>query len=220
MKTPGHFARGGFTLIEMIVTLSIFLLLVGAVFEIFDATLQSAGTLQDGQARADQAEALGAWLRESFLSLPANGSIFSYRREGAPFDVSDVIWGSADQYNALDLHLQPDGHYSLRLAVSQPKDNDATVGEESAFAREVLNNDPALSWRVLLHDVTTADWRFLVPNDPQWHDATSGNRELIVQFSFQQAGATQPAVTDCWIPPLTAPGNAALTAPNNVTANP
>ena len=196
MKPTPTAGRRGFTLIEMIITLCVFLLLAGAVFNIFNATLQGVAGLQDDQDQADQTEALHAWLAASFLAVPEGGLFVSYRRENSPFDVSNLVWQSGRQLEALDLSLQPNGHYTLRLAVASPA-LDATD-----FERAVLQDDPSLAWRPLVHDIVAADWRFRGRSDQDWEQAAPGGRELLVQFTYQVAGTRRAVVDDCWIPPL------------------
>jgi prepilin-type N-terminal cleavage/methylation domain-containing protein len=234
-----HFhARGGFTLIEMIITLCIFVMLAAAVFGIFGATLESVGSLQDDQSREDQAEALGAWLKQSFLALPADGVVLSLHREGAPFQVADLIWGDGNQVQALDLHLQPNGNYTLRLAAYSPATATASGASAAAktfaaqagssgsfaartFAAEVSNDDPSLEWRPLIRDIKTADWRFRPANITEWQDIAPGDRQVqLIELNFQIAGSRTGVTDDFWIPPLQPANNPALAPAVSVTANP
>ena len=220
MKARPPLARGGFTLIEMIITLSVFLLLASAIFSIFGATLQSADTLQDDQNREDQSEALGAWLRQSLLALPAEGTLVSYHRNDRPFRVSGIIWGTGADLRALDLQAQANGHYLLRFATANVDDT-ATGPTETAgytpaltkFQTQVFDDDPALSWRVLVRDLQSADWRFRVVNATDWTDIATSGKPLLVELTFQPAGAGSAIVDDFWIPPVQAAGLPALVAP-------
>jgi prepilin-type N-terminal cleavage/methylation domain-containing protein len=213
MKAPARSARGGFTLIEMIITLSIFLLLAAAVFEIFSATMQGASALQDDNDRGDRAEAMAGWLKKTFLELPAANAVISYQRENIPFDVADVVWAGANNLNMLDLHLQPDGRYTLRLTVAA-----SGTTNLSTFTTKVLQDDPSLSWRTLLTDLTTADWRFRPQGSLVWVDSSPGGRPEVVQFTFQAAGAAHAVVDDCWIPQLIP--TTALIPAAGITSNP
>lgn len=217
----------GFTLIEMMITLCIFLLLAGAVFGIFTATLQSVAILQDNQDRGDRIEALGAWLRQQMLDLPASGTVTSYHRDGMPFPVSGIIWGGGADFQALDLHLQPDGNYSLRLAAYQssaPSSGLAIMGATGTaplaqFRDEIVRDDGVIAWRLLVRDLKTADWRFRSFNETRWQDVVSGQKPAIAEFVFQPAGG--PIITDdFWIPPTQAVNSTATMAPPVVSSNP
>lgn len=224
MNARSSKSRSGFTLIEMIITLCVFILLAGAIFSIFGATLQGATTLQDDQTRSDQTEALGAWLRESFLSLPAEGMLISYHRESDAFHVSGVIWDAGDQLRALDLQQEANGNYLLRLAVGP--ETLAGTGPDIAgqtgtasytaalvkFRTAVFNDDASLPWRILVRELKSADWRFRAANSVTWMDSSSAGKPLLAEFTFQPAGSDQPIVDDFWIPPVQAP-NMGLAAP-------
>jgi prepilin-type N-terminal cleavage/methylation domain-containing protein len=224
IRSPG--SRRGFTLIEMVITLCVFVLLAAAVFGIFSATLESASSLQDNQARNDQTEALGAWLKRSLLDLPASGAIVSYRRDGFPFHVTGLVWGAGEDLQALDLQLQSNGEYTLRLAAYQPSASaNQSIGATGAaalsqFVDQVQKDDPTLAWRPLVRDIKSADWRFLAFNTPQWLDTVAAvQKPAIVELTFQVGGAASPVTDDFWIPPTVPAGNLAIPT-TAVSANP
>jgi prepilin-type N-terminal cleavage/methylation domain-containing protein len=227
MKTRTSPVPSGFTLIEVVITLCVFVLLAAAVFSIFGATLESAAGLQDNQARNDQTEALGAWFKRSLLDMPANGTVVSYRRDDIPFHVAGLVWGAGNDLRALDLHLQANGEYTLRLAAYQPSSSSSyQVGGLTGllalpqFVNEVERDDSALAWRTLVHDLKAADWRFLPFNTDQWLDASLGQKPAIVELTFQQAGATAPVTEDFWIPPTQLPRGVAIPTTPAVSSNP
>jgi prepilin-type N-terminal cleavage/methylation domain-containing protein len=211
---PANDGKRGFTLIEVIITLSIFLLLAAAVFGIFTATLESVAGLQDNQNQSDQAEALGAFLKKSLMDLPPEGNIFSYHRDGAPFKVSGLIWGAGTNLRAIDMQAQANGYYTLRLATYTPPAQ-ATVTPSDDFRQQVLANDASLSWRPLVRDIRTADWRFRAYGIPQWNDQATAQKPVLAEFTMQLAGATSPITDDFWIPPTQSAANpvAAAVAP-------
>ncbi len=206
--------RGGFTLIEMIITLCVFLMLAGAIFSIFGATLEGTSTLQDDQNRSDSADALSAWLRESLLELPAQGTLLSYHREHQPFHVSGVIWGEGAQLRALDLQPQANGNYLLRYCVSPVSVQETGFAgltgtgldaqDLAKFQNLVMADDSSLNWRVIVRDLKAADWRFRQPSALVWDDVSSG-KPLFAELTFQLAGKADPVVDDFWIPPVQLP---------------
>jgi prepilin-type N-terminal cleavage/methylation domain-containing protein len=225
MTTRFHPARKGFTLIEMVIALSVFVMLAGAVFGIFSATLQSVAVLQDNQNRNDRTEALGAWLKREMLDVPASGTIVSYHRDGAPFHVSGIVWGAGQDLQALDLHLQANGEYTLRLAAYRPSSSGLVLAGQTGtissqvgqFTSQVIRDDDALVWRTLVRDLKTADWRFLAPNQTQWQDVTAGPKPIVAELTFQPAGTSAAVTDDFWIPPTQGTGNQVLPA---VSVNP
>jgi prepilin-type N-terminal cleavage/methylation domain-containing protein len=203
--------RRGFTLIEVIITLSIFILLAAAVFGIFTATLESVAGLQDNQNQGDEVEALGAFLKKTFIDLPPEATIVSYHRDSVPFKVSGLIWGSHDNLHALDTQLQPNGFYTLRTASYTPP---ATTPPEplSTFQRQILTDDPSLFWRPLVRDIRSADWKFRTFGSPQWQDQTAGPKPALAEFAMQLAGANAVITDDFWIPPTQPAGNPVIAA--------
>ena len=222
--------KAGFTLIEVIITLCVFILLAAAVFGIFSATLESSSTLQDELSRKDSSEALGGWLRQSLLDLPASGTLTSYSRPGSPFHVSGIVWGAGEDLRALDLQLQSNGLYTLRLTTYQPSGNsgigaNGVIGPSvmmSQFTAEVVRDDGSLTWRPLVRDLKAADWRFRGFGGTNWQDAARGPKPVLAEFVFQISGTSSPVTEDYWIPPtqpLLNPIAGASTAPT-VTATP
>ena len=229
MNAHPRSARGGFTLIEMIITLCVFVMLAASVFGIFSATLESAGALEDNQNRQDQVEALAAWFKQEMLELPASGTVASYHRDNIPFHVAGFIWGSGENFQAVGLQLQANGNYALRLTAYQPASSNqlrvagltGTSAALSQFMGELTQDDPTLVWRPLVHDLKAADWRFLQFNTTQWQDQVAGFKPAIVEITFQPAGALASITDDFWIPPTQPAGNLAIsTPPTVVSANP
>ena len=223
MNTQPPQNRRGFTLIEMMITLGVFLLLAGAVFQIFGATLTGAGELQDNQSREDKTEAFGAWLKHQFLALPAAGLVASYHRDGSLLRTTCLVWGPSGDLQALDLHTQPDGRYTLRLAQCPPSDTEADLPaavRSDAFARQVMADDPALEWRPLLRDLTSGSWRFRSGGAHVWQDTANGDRESVIEFDFKAAGAAVDVTEDCWVPPVQPARLPPGLTSNTVTANP
>ena len=224
MKTCSRSKASAFTLIEMIITLSVFLLLAGAIFSIFGATLQSAATLQENQNREDSSQALAAWLRHIFIGLPADGVLFSYHRESESSGVSGIVWGSGNDLHALDVVAQPNGLWELRLAAYQSDNSQSEASMQAAvvaaFQTQILNHEQELTWRPLLRDLKRVSWQFRGVNSTTWVDATSGSKPNLVQLVFQPAGMLNEVVDDFWLPPLVPAGNPALPiATPSVSAN-
>ena len=198
---------GGFTLIEMMITLAIFVLLAGAVFGLMTGVLQGTSTLQDNQDRRDQVAALNAFLKKKLSELPAASTIGSYQRgNGEGLTQNGIIFGTRNFAAVIDAKLQANGYYALRLTTftteagtDQPQD-----------ARQVLQlgvtaDDPTLTWTPLMGDIKTLDWKFLDFNSTVWVDLWSGsNKPNLVEFSMQPAGDLQLTTMDFWVPKIEA----------------
>jgi type II secretory pathway pseudopilin PulG len=198
---------GGFTLLEMMITLTIFILLAAAVFGIMTGVLQSTSTLQDNQNRRDQAAALNAFLKKKLGEMPVASTLSSYQRgDGEGLAQNGIIFGTANLATAIDAKAQPNGYYALRLAIftteagqGQPQD------ARQVLQQAVTTDDPTLAWIPLMGDIKTLDWKFQDFNAILWVDLwNSSAKPNLVEFSMQPAGDLQPATMDFWLPKIDA----------------
>jgi prepilin-type N-terminal cleavage/methylation domain-containing protein len=204
---PAFARRGarGFTLLEMMLTLTIFLLLAGAVYGILTGVLEGSNTLLDNQSHRDEIAALNSYLNDQICTLPAQGTLFSYLRgQGEGLNQSGIIFGTANGATALDGTLQPNGLYTLRVTTFLTSGQPGEPQDARAYLQTaVTGNDPSLSWRTLMKDIKTLDWKFQDANGSDWVEqwVTNGNPNL-VEFSLQGAGDLTPVTMDFWIPAI------------------
>jgi prepilin-type N-terminal cleavage/methylation domain-containing protein len=215
MKFGNERNPSGFTLLEMMMTLAIFVLLVAAVFTLMSGTLASANTLQQNQFRNDETSALTAYLKRQLTSLPVASTIVSYQRgDGEGLVQNGLVFGTVNSATAIDATVQPNGYYTLRVATLTT--GASTGGEVQTDARQTLmqsvtTNDPTLVWTKLMSDVKTVDWKFLDFNQTVWVELwSSGTKPNLVEFDMQPAGDLNPTTMDFWIPKIdpVATGNA------------
>jgi prepilin-type N-terminal cleavage/methylation domain-containing protein len=206
-----------FTLVEMVITMAIFVLLAGAVFGIITGVLQSADVLQDNQNRRDEIMALQEFLKTQLDAMPANATFHSYQRgNGDGLSVNGIIFGTAGLLTAIDAKAQPNSLYTLRVATFSTSGDD--IHAANVFDKAVTGDDDSLNWRDLIRDVKSVDWKFMAQNASLWTDnwpLTTTTKPNLVEFSIQLAGEAQPAVADLWIPPIA--GTQLLASP--VSAN-
>lgn len=218
-----------FTLMEMLVTMSVFILLSGAVFGIITATFKGVSTLEDDQGRRDQIVALHAFLGKQITGITPETSIVSYRRgDGDGLEINGIILGQRNQIAAIDAAIQPNGYYTLRLCRFAPGNYNRATGLTGTqfdtfrfFQTLVEKDDASLTWVPLVRDVTKLSWKFQDLNNPQWFDRWTDpmRRPVIVEFAVQQAGGTlQPVTMDFWVPNMLQPGE--QLALRNAAANP
>jgi len=206
MSLPTEFRKkaGGFTLMEMMITLAIFVMLSAAVFEIITGVLQSASALQDNQNRRDQLVALHDYLNRQWRGLPAKGVLISYRRgDGDGLKQNGVIFGEGQQLTALDAVLQANGYYTLRLTAFDPSAAPNVVASPVLIFEAALTRaDPGLVWTPLIHDVRHVEWKFQILNMTEWEEMWSdqNSKPNLVEFTMEQAGDLRPATMDFWIP--------------------
>jgi prepilin-type N-terminal cleavage/methylation domain-containing protein len=201
----------GFTLLEMMITLAVFVLLAAAVFGLMTGVLQSTSTLQDNSNRRDQIEALNAYLKNQLGGMSATGTLASYQRgDGEGLTQNGIIFGNPNRATAIDAKIQSNGYYALRLTTfttsagpDQPQD------ARQVLQQAVTTDDPSLIWSSLMGDIKTLHWKFQNFNVTQWLDLWSGgSKPNLVEFSLQPAADLQPTTMDFWLPKI----NSAATA--------
>lgn len=199
---------GGFTLLEMVITLGIFILLATAVFGLMTGVLESTSTLQDNQNHHDQIVALNAYLKNKLTSMPAVGTLVSYQRgTGDGLLQNGIVYGLATQASAIDAKPQANGYYLLRLTTYIPPTGPGQLPQDArqVLLQAVTADDPTLVWTPLITDLKTLDWRFLDFNATLWVDIWgSASKPNLVEFSMQPAGDLQPTTMDFWIPKVDA----------------
>jgi prepilin-type N-terminal cleavage/methylation domain-containing protein len=203
----------GFTLVEMVITLTVFVLLSAMIFGIITGVLSSAGSLQDNQNRADQNMALESFLKKRLTELPSQSVLISYRRgDGEGLDQNGVILGTDDLRSAIDAKIQPNGLYTLRIATFSSGGN---LANSSAFDQAVSGNDSSLSWTPLVTDIKTISWKFRDANVPRWVDQWDGlsTKPDLIEVTVQIAGDLHPSVMDFWLPHISNPPAPVLPTP-------
>jgi len=199
--------RTGFTLLEMMITLAIFILLASAVFGIMTGVLQGTSTLQDNSNRRDQVAALNAFLNKKLAEMVAASTLVSYQRgDGDGLVQNGIVFGTANLATAIDAKAQPNGYYALRLATFATE----AASNQPQDARQVLQlavttDDPTLAWTPLMGDLKTLDWKFLDFNQTVWVELwSSSSKPNLLEFSMQPAGDLQPTTMDFWLPNIAA----------------
>jgi prepilin-type N-terminal cleavage/methylation domain-containing protein len=220
---PSRCRTRGFTLLEMMITLAIFILLVGAVFGLMTGVLESTSTLQDSQNRREQMTALNTFLRNKLTTLPARYSVVSYERgAGEGLTQDGVIYGNASAASAVDAKMQANGFYTLRVCnYAVDTSQDAPQDARQVLQQMVTSDDPTLVWTPLLADVKTLDWKFQDNNATDWVEIwNSGTKPNLIEFTLQAAADIQPVTMDFWLPPIQAPtlGAARQAARTSTTA--
>jgi len=207
---------GGFTLLEMVITLGIFVLLCASVFGILTGVLQGTASLQANQDHHDQIERLNAFLKKKLKDLPAESTVISYRRgEGEGLNQNGIIFGQDQQLTAIDAKQQANGYYMLRIANFDPSTMPPNVVASPTLIFETdVTNDTRVVWTPLIKDIAKIEWKFQQLNVTDWMDAWSdpGNTPNLIEFSIQQATSSRPTIMDFWLPRL-------LSAKNNTGGN-
>ncbi len=205
---PFRCRAGGFTLMEMMITMAIFILLVAAVFALMTGVLESTASLQDTQNRREETTALYAFLKQKLTTLPAHYTVVSYQRgDGEGLTQNGVLYGNATQASVVDAKVQDNGYYTIRFATYAVDTAESTSTDARQVMQQlVTTDDPSLTWRKLVTDIKTLDWKFQDFNDPNWSEIwTSSTEPNLIEFTMQPAAETQLVTMDFWLPAIQAP---------------
>jgi hypothetical protein len=209
MKSARFFsrARRGFTLVEMVVTLGVFILLAASVFGILSAILQSSTGLADDQFREDEAGALTGYLQHKFRHIAEGGLMLTYRRTGQE-QGPGLVFGTAAEMVALEPAVAANGFCLLReTRFVPPRDSQLDARTQALLLeRLVLRDDDGLVWTPLLRDVRTLAWRFQDARQPVWTRILPevGAQPALIEMTLEIAGDRHARTADFWIPTIDA----------------
>lgn len=153
----------GFTLVEMILALGIFVLLAGAIFASVQAVTTASAVLGEEQVRARRLDAFLSWCRQGFRNLPARAEVLLRTRDtGAAGLAVDLLIRRAPgafslgEFDAqgpdLVLSALPDGRGGATLSVARYPG--------SWNLNEITQNLREEDWVPLLRDIRLLRWTF------------------------------------------------------------
>lgn len=215
--------RNGFTLMEMVITLAVFIMLASAVFGLMTGVFESTSTLLDNQTRRDDIAALNAYLKNQVGTLTANSTLVSYQRgDGEGLTQNGILYGTADVATAIDAKVQSNGYYTLRQATfTVTPDPTSPQDARQILMQSVTTDDPSLIWMKLVGDIKTLDWKFQDLNVTDWVEQwNAANNPNLVEFVMQGGGDLQPTTMDFWIPKLDKVDNSIAGANRGGSNNP
>ena len=200
--------RYGFTMIEMIVALSIFVLLIGGIFAIANGTLELSSDLVYAQERALMRQNLIEFLRKSFRTLPGDSAIeLRNQNVGGTYLPTLTVYAGGTAFSpgpALPMEA------SLEVYSEQRPGGYLRIGLRGLDAEQTQTARLGKGARVsksaeipLLDNVSRFEWRFFDPRANQWVNywKEQQGRPLFAELSLSlDDGQEVRAVF--WIPPI------------------
>lgn len=184
--------KRGFTLVEMVLALTIFALLAGAVFSSVQAVTSASVVLGEEQVRARRLDAFLGWCRRGFRNLPARAEVVLRTREtGSAGLAVDLLIRRAPgafalgEFDALGpdmvLSALPDGRGGATLSVAR--------FPGSWRIEEISENLRPEDWVPLLRDVRLLRWTFWDPGQEefveQWPEGRPRPELIRLQMTLQ-----------------------------------
>ncbi len=198
----------GFTLIEMVVALSIFVLLIGGIFAIANGTLELSSDLTYAQERSLIRQNLIEFLRKSFRTLPGDASIdLKVKSVGATYLPTLTVYNGGTSFSPGPA-LSPDS--SIEVYTEERPGGYLRVGlrgldaDQTNAARQgkPMKTDKRAELP-LLENVARFEWRFYDPRSSQWENywREPQGRPMFAELSLAlDDGEEVRAVF--WIPPV------------------
>ena len=238
-KDGSHVA--GFTLIEVVVALTILAMITGTLFAIIQGSVKAAAQIEQIQRENDSISRLLDVLRKTFSTLPSAATLQLISAEQSPSEQQELLITGAPNtfgfgpkpisYSATTLSLRPDlegrvdeaGNPLFSLSLSRedliPRTNDNSMALSQELDGVLAQDDQGRNWMPLLQDVSSLMWRFYRVSDETWYE--EWNRSSwpdLIEIQLLMKGRTTP-VRMVFSPPTLAltPGTGAPSSSGSST---
>lgn len=213
-------AKRGFSLLEVVIALTILVLLAGSVYSVLRGGIDAAATIRESQARQQQIDGFVDLCRAVFHQLSAQAAMEGRIREAGGKALPEIIfrncpelfsWGNINDREAvsvLGLVPQVGGRFSLSLLRFNPGGD---------FLADPVAKAKSEDWITLVPDVTSLSWRFLEPGSNNWLPLLpqGSKRPGAVEMNLQLADLKEPIRMVFNIVPMTSPVSADFKNPGN-----
>jgi len=218
-KGFGQNSRKGFTLVEVMISLSIMALLAASVYAIVTSVIGASRTAMDQQLTLRRLDAFLRVTRGAFLNLPPAGTItleIGRGRDGQAeqqlilakaqrlFGLPSLGGGSL----VLASQAQSDGTRSINLLRISPNATDQERAKSLA--------SPGIP---LLPGLRKPHWTFRIPGQDDWQEELPAGspRPLLVRLQLQIDDLPNPVEAIFYVPPLAAVVPTLISAPAGST---
>ncbi len=205
--SPRKGQRGGFTLLEVVISMGIMVLLAASIYAVMQASIGASESAMEQQLELRRLDGFLRVTREAFLNLPATGSV--------SYEVGTGSRGEAEQRLVLGkasglFGLSSLGGGSLVLAARARADGTRTItllrvpGNLGDRKRDQALAAPGIP---LLPRVRKPQWFFL--QNGTWSEECPGGspRPLAVKLIMEIDAIPEPVETVFYLPPVLASGS-------------
>ncbi len=197
-----------FTLLEMLISLSAFVMLMGGIFAIAQGTMELGNDVVASQERSQIRLNFIEFLRRSFRSLPGEAEVrLSVKQSGGTYvpTMNFVNGGSSftpglslAPDTSMDVYAEerPGGYLRVMLRVLDQKQTQALRSNQTVrYSRDQITLP-------LLDNVSRFEWKFYDPTTNRWENNwKQGRRPLMAEMNLRlDDGFETRAVF--WIPPI------------------
>ncbi len=210
-------SRAGFTLLEMIVALSMFVLLIGGMYSIAQSTLELTDSISIAQDRSSIRQNFIEFMRRSFRTLPGEAEVrLTVKQKGGTYvpTLNFVNGGSSftpgrslAPDTSVDLYAEerPGGYLRVMLRVLNQKQTQAVRSNQAV---RYSNDQITLP---LLDNVSRFEWKFFDAATNRWENNWKQTRRPVLAEMNLQLDDGFQSRSVFWLPPVipnpTAGGN-------------
>lgn len=205
--------RAGFTLLEMVVALSVFIIIISGVFSISKGTMELSADMTEAQERSMIRQNFIEYLRESFRRLPGDAEInLEVSASRGAYVPSISVFNGGDAFSpgpaiapdaSVELYAEEMPGGSLRVGV-RLYDADETSQRRSNLGLAPKKRKPGPNDVVLplIEHVSKFEWQFYNPQSQKWENNwKQGGRPLFAELQFALDDG-QVSRSVFWIPPI------------------
>ena len=199
----------GFTLLEIVITITLLAVLLAAVFGIAAGTTQLAAETQYQQDRESEAHTFAHLCDRLFRALSAQSQVRlrvkqsgnRYLSQLAILNPPAVLGPSGNILMMLETEETPSGYLQVVLKTYASEDIQAMESGDSSFA-----NKAARQRLVLLENVAQCKWAFLSPASGEWEPLFNEHMNLLQALkNLNTPGGTLAPPPTAALLPTTAP---------------
>ena len=208
---PGTRKPSGFTLLEIVIALSVFLIVMAGVFAIAKGAMELSADLTSTQERAMTRQNFIEFLRASFRRLPGEAEItLTQENQRGTYVPTLNIYNGGDAFST-GPSLPPES--SVELFAQQMPGDYLRVGlrvlddqqtQQQRSGRGFRRSGPAAGDAILplIDKVAKFEWKFYNPATQRWEETWKPPaRPLFAELSFMLDDAI-PSRMVFWIPPV------------------
>lgn len=191
--------QAGFTLFEVLLSVSIFLLMSAAIFMAVTAGIRTTTAIAQHRLHSDRVDTLLSFLRNVFTNLPPSAEICLQNREvSAGVFVSELLiqkapgifsWEEGNSGNHVISILTTSGG---TLAIKSFRDT-LSEDERRRFLLEKTG------WTRLLDQVQRIRWRFFDTSSRNFLEEWNFGRPRLIEMTLWETGE-DPVTAQFWIP--------------------
>ena len=237
-----HCSLPGFTLIEVVIGITILSMITATLFAIIRGSVRGAAEIEHIQRESDSVNRFIDLSRRAFTTLPSTATLtLKMVQNTEPIIQELIIAGAPDCFpfgmnpislkdTTLRMRAHPDGltdannmplHYlSLSREDIIPQTDDRQTGNRQSTTGIYAPDDEGRYWMPLLPDVVSLKWRFYVEKEETWYEEWSKSAwPDLIEAELVLKDRTLPLRMVFTAPVITLVAGKAPTTNSNATSN-